>query len=58
MPAEVSWERYFNASPDDVKDWTEKNRQAQLDMFSQLDPATQAAIKGVTGVNADTGAGS
>ena len=61
MPAEVSWERYFNASPDDVKDWSSKNReaqrQAQVDMFSTLDPATQAAIKGVTGVNADTGAG-
>lgn len=61
MPPEVAWERYFNASPDDVKDWTTKNReaqrQAQVDMFSQLDPATQAAIKGVTGVNADTGAG-
>ena len=57
MPAEVSWERYFNASPDDVKDWAEKNRRAQMDMFSTLDPATQAAIKGVTGVNADTGAG-
>lgn len=61
MPQEVAWERYFNASPDDVKDWATKNReaqrQAQVDMFSTLDPATQAAIKGVTGVNSDTGAG-
>ena len=32
-------------------------RSESLDPFSQLDPATQAAIKGVTGVNADTGAG-
>lgn len=25
MPEEVAWERYFNAGPDDVKDWAAKN---------------------------------
>jgi hypothetical protein len=30
MPEEVAWERYFNASPDDVKDWAEKRDNALL----------------------------
>lgn len=30
MPEEVAWERYFNASPDDVKDWAEKRDAALM----------------------------
>lgn len=42
MPQEVAWERYFNAGPDDVKDWLEKaNRQA-------TDPLTAALAAQVT----------
>lgn len=56
MPEEVAWERYFNASPDDVKDWRQK-RDAQGDPFSFLDPSTRAAIKGVNSGDADSTAG-
>lgn len=31
MPEEVAWERYFNASGDEVKDWAEWNRQRRMD---------------------------
>lgn len=44
MPAEVAWERYFGAGPDDVKDWAEKQPHA-ADPFSLLDPTTRAAVK-------------
>jgi hypothetical protein len=57
MPREVAWERYFNASPDDVKDWAEKARAELTDPFMTLDPVTQAAIKGVNSGNADGTAG-
>lgn len=58
MPEEVAWERYFNATPDEVRDWAAK-RAAQL---SQLDPVTAAALAGAGSVGAaggdsDTGAG-
>ena len=43
-PAEVAWERYFGAGPDDVKDWAEKQSHA-ADPFSLLDPTTRAAVK-------------
>lgn len=45
MPPEVAWSRYFNASPDEVKDWAEKNAQRASDPFSLLDPTTRAAVK-------------
>ena len=35
MPPEVAWERYFNASPDDVKDWRKKADNAALDPFAR-----------------------
>lgn len=41
MPPEVAWARYFNASPDDVKDWSEKAAAAAMD------PVTQAIVDGV-----------
>jgi hypothetical protein len=39
MPPEIAWERYFNASPDDVKDWREK-RDAQM-----TDPLVRQIMK-------------
>lgn len=49
MPPEVAWERYFNASPDDVKDWSARNRQRRLE--AQTDPVTQALVDQVRGGN-------
>lgn len=43
MPEEVAWARYFNAGPDDVKDWAEKRRR-QL-----ADPVTAALVEGIRG---------
>ena len=57
MPPEVAWERYFNASPDDVKDWTAKNEARLSDPLSLVDPVTRAQIKAAAGGNTDTGAG-
>lgn len=57
MPEEVAWERYFNASPDDVKDWAERRDRRQFDPFAALDPVTRATVKGATGGDADAGAG-
>jgi hypothetical protein len=51
MPVEVAWERYFDASPDDVKDWASKRQQ------DQMDPFAQALLKGLPSANPDTGAG-
>jgi hypothetical protein len=47
MPEEVAWERYFNASPDDVKDWATKNK------ARRLDPLSQSLIDEVTRANPD-----
>lgn len=51
MPEEVAWERYFNASPDDVKDWREK-RNRQL-----ADPLTAGLIEGIRGGDGPAGSG-
>jgi hypothetical protein len=49
MPEEVAWERYFNASPDDVKDWSAKRRRQLLD-----DPIAQTIANSL---NRDDGDG-
>lgn len=41
MPQEVAWERYFNASPDDVKDWSAKS--------SPADPVLERLTRSLTG---------
>lgn len=51
MPAEVAWERYFNASPDDVKDWRTKIDNAALD------PLARQILKDAAGGNAQPAAG-
>jgi hypothetical protein len=51
MPEEVAWERYFNAGPDDVKDWRQK-RTAQL-----TDPLTAGLIEEIRGDGRPTGSG-
>ena len=56
MPEEVAWERYFNASPDDVKDWRKKRDEQRSDPFALLDPTTRAAVK-ASGAGADAAAG-
>lgn len=61
MPQEVSWERYFNASPDDVKDWRGKQAE-QIARLTALDPVTAAALSGasateVAGADSDSDAG-
>lgn len=48
MPQEVAWERYLNATPDEVKDWSARNRAAALD------PVTQAIVDGVNRDAANT----
>jgi hypothetical protein len=50
MPPEVAWERYFNASPDDVKDWSAKKAAAATD------PILSQILKDA-GANAVPGAG-
>lgn len=52
MPEEVAWERYFNASPDDVKDWAEKRRAAAIDPI-----LAQMIMKDAAGGNPNSGAG-
>jgi hypothetical protein len=47
MPPEVAWERYFNASPDDVKDWSKRNDEARRK--AQTDPVTEALVDQVRG---------
>lgn len=42
MPEEVAWERYFNASPDDVKDWAEKRDTALV--VGLKPPASDAGV--------------
>lgn len=55
MPPEVAWSRYFNASPDDVKDWSERNAKARRE--AQMDPVTEALVDQVRGNQpADLGA--
>lgn len=49
MPHEVAWERYFNASPDDVKDW----RQKMLD--AATDPILAQILKDSAGGNPNPG---
>lgn len=51
MPEEVAWARYFNASPDDVKDWSKKRRQqiADGDPFAQSLIGDLRANSGATG---------
>lgn len=40
MPHEVAWQRYFNATPDEINDWrTKRAQQLQL-----IDPTTAAAL--------------
>ena len=51
MPQEVSWARYFNASPDDVKDWTAKQSQ-QIARATHLDPTIAAALSGASSTGA------
>lgn len=51
MPEEVAWARYFNASPDDVKDWTKRRKQqiADADPFAQSLIGDLRARSGATG---------
>ena len=51
MPEEVAWERYFNAGPDDVKDWREKH-DARM-----LDPLARQILKDAAGADSDPVAG-
>ena len=43
VPQEVTWERYFNASPDDVKDWAAKAKAERVDPIQQ---ALADAVRG------------
>lgn len=57
MPPEVAWERYFNASPDDVKDWSQRlEEQANRDAARASDPIAAALLRDA-GVNVDPDAG-
>lgn len=61
MPPEVAWERYFNASPDDVKDWSQRRADA-VAQANTLDPITRAALAGANatgaaGADTNSGAG-
>ncbi len=57
MPPEVAWERYFNASPDDVKDWSTRNR-AALDEAAarQSDPIAETLLRNAGVLPGDSGA--
>lgn len=50
VPHEVVWEKYYGATPDEVRDWATKMQQRQTDPFL-------AQIMKDAGANADTGAG-
>lgn len=55
MPPEAAWARYFNASPDEVKDWSERAAQAAIDpLTAQI---MKDALTGAGGADANAGAG-
>lgn len=57
MPPEVAWERYFNASPDDVKDWATRNDMlADRQAARSSDPIAAVLLRDA-GVNVDPDAG-
>jgi hypothetical protein len=58
MPEEVAWERYFNASPDDVKDWAQK-KNAALERAALIatDPIMQQIMKDAASGNPNPAAG-
>jgi hypothetical protein len=51
VPHEAVWERYYGATPDEVKDWAAKMQQRQTDPF------LQQIMKGALGGDANPGAG-
>lgn len=53
MPEEVAWERYFNASPDDVKDWAAKNRDRR--QLERSDPIAERLLSDAGVIGSDTG---